>query len=138
MPICPCSGTSSGQLQTNKVRSVTGYAEHVHSVDRLKLVGALGKGARRAGREVGVAVQVALDAELGEAGGRGGAAPEQVAQIADAVAAEEGLRLDGLMTVAPAGRAATQDVPGRRSHDWRKCQGACARGTLLPRWSRQA
>jgi PLP dependent protein len=90
-----------GQLQTNKARSVTGYAQYVHSVDRLRLVGALGKGARQAGREVGVAVQVGLDAEVGEAGGRGGAAPDRVAEIADAVAAEEGLRLEGLMTVAP-------------------------------------
>ncbi len=90
-----------GQLQTNKARFVTGYAHHVHSVDRLRLVGALGRAARQSGREVGAAVQVGLDAVAGRAGGRGGADPEQVAELADAVAAEEGLRLEGLMTVAP-------------------------------------
>jgi pyridoxal phosphate enzyme (YggS family) len=89
-----------GQLQTNKARSVTGYAHHVHSVDRSRLVTALGRAARQDAREVGVSVQVALDAEA-ESGGRGGAAPVQVAELADAVAAEEGLRLEGLMTVAP-------------------------------------
>jgi pyridoxal phosphate enzyme (YggS family) len=90
-----------GQLQTNKARSVTGYAHHVHSVDRLRLVSALGRAARQDAREVGVAVQVALDADTEAAGGRGGAAPDRVAELADAVAAEDGLRLEGLMTVAP-------------------------------------
>jgi pyridoxal phosphate enzyme (YggS family) len=90
-----------GQLQTNKARSVTGYAQYVHSVDRLRLVGALGRAARQAGREVGALVQVGLDAEGRPAGGRGGASPDEVAELADAVAAEDGLRLEGLMTVAP-------------------------------------
>ncbi|MFF3766797.1 YggS family pyridoxal phosphate-dependent enzyme [Streptomyces sp. NPDC001922] len=90
-----------GQLQTNKVRSVAGYADLVQSVDRAKLVGALSTGAVRAGRELGCLLQVALDAEAGEAGGRGGVAPDRVPEIADAIAAAEGLRLDGVMTVAP-------------------------------------
>jgi len=90
-----------GQLQTNKAGSVSGYAHHVHSVDRLRLVGALGRAARQAGREVGALVQVGLDAGAGASGGRGGAAPQQVAELAEAVAAQEGLRLEGLMTVAP-------------------------------------
>ena len=42
-----------GQLQTNKVRSVAGYADLVQSVDRSKLVDALSKEAVRAGRELG-------------------------------------------------------------------------------------
>ncbi|MCM2576463.1 YggS family pyridoxal phosphate-dependent enzyme [Streptomyces meridianus] len=90
-----------GQLQTNKVRSVAGYAHMVQSVDRLKLVDALAGAAARAGRELGCLIQVALDAESGETGSRGGAAPNAVAQLADAVAAAEGLRLEGVMTVAP-------------------------------------
>lgn len=52
-----------GQLQTNKVRSVVGYADHVQSVDRSKLVTALSKEAVRVGREVGCLLQVALDAD---------------------------------------------------------------------------
>ncbi|MEU7277709.1 YggS family pyridoxal phosphate-dependent enzyme [Streptomyces sp. NPDC045431] len=90
-----------GQLQTNKVRSVASYAHVVQSVDRLKLVGALAGAAERAGRELGCLVQVALDAEAGERGDRGGVAPDGVEELADAVAAAPGLRLDGLMTVAP-------------------------------------
>ncbi|MCJ0868244.1 YggS family pyridoxal phosphate-dependent enzyme [Streptomyces sp. AP-93] len=99
-----------GQLQTNKVRSVAGYAHLVQSVDRPKLVAALSAAAEGAGRELGCLVQIALDAEAGERGARGGAAPEQLAELADLVAAAPGLRIDGLMTVAPlAGRYAGRE-----------------------------
>ncbi|WP_328722199.1 YggS family pyridoxal phosphate-dependent enzyme [Streptomyces sp. NBC_00247] len=91
-----------GQLQTNKVRSVTRYADVVQSIDRIKLVSALSTAA--AGEresELGCLIQVALDAGDGERGERGGVAPEGVEALAAAVAAAPGLRLDGLMTVAP-------------------------------------
>ncbi|MFD9304152.1 YggS family pyridoxal phosphate-dependent enzyme [Streptomyces sp. NPDC060048] len=97
----PLSWHFVGQLQTNKVRSVAGYAQFVQSVDRPKLVTALSAAAEGAGRELGCLVQVALDAESGGRGTRGGAAQEQLAELADLVAAAPGLRLDGLMTVAP-------------------------------------
>ncbi|CAL9273531.1 Pyridoxal phosphate homeostasis protein [Streptomyces sp. SudanB5_2050] len=90
-----------GQLQTNKVRSVVGYADVVQSVDRPKLVTALSKEAVRAGREVGCLLQVALDAGESARGERGGVSPAGIEELADLVAGSEGLRLDGLMTVAP-------------------------------------
>ncbi|WP_406470219.1 YggS family pyridoxal phosphate-dependent enzyme [Streptomyces hirsutus] len=94
-----------GQLQTNKVRSVAGYADFVQSVDRSRLVTALSKEAVRNGRELGCLIQVALDADEPATGGgrgeRGGVAPDGVAELARLVAGAEGLRLDGLMTVAP-------------------------------------
>ncbi|MGW0942200.1 YggS family pyridoxal phosphate-dependent enzyme [Streptomyces sp. NPDC002623] len=90
-----------GQLQTNKVRSVVGYADVVQSVDRARLVTALSKEAVRAGRELGCLIQVALDAGLSERGERGGVAPGGIEELAELVAGSPGLRLDGLMTVAP-------------------------------------
>ncbi|MFF8376534.1 YggS family pyridoxal phosphate-dependent enzyme [Streptomyces sp. NPDC015661] len=90
-----------GQLQTNKVRSVVGYADVVQSVDRLKLVSALSAAAEKEGRELGCLIQVALDAESGERGDRGGVAPDGIEELAAAVDAAPGLRLAGLMTVAP-------------------------------------
>ncbi|MEV6049664.1 YggS family pyridoxal phosphate-dependent enzyme [Streptomyces sp. NPDC052107] len=90
-----------GQLQTNKVRSVVGYADVVQSVDRSKLVTALSKEAVRAGREVGCLIQVALDAGEGGRGERGGVAPDGIEELADLIGEAPGLRLDGLMTVAP-------------------------------------
>ncbi|MBD0419897.1 YggS family pyridoxal phosphate-dependent enzyme [Streptomyces sp. NPDC052309] len=97
----PLSWHFVGQLQTNKVRSVVGYADVVQSVDRSKLVTALSKEAVRAGREVGCLIQVALDAGESGRGERGGVAPAGIEELADLVAGAPGLRLDGLMTVAP-------------------------------------
>lgn len=90
-----------GQLQTNKVRSVASYADVVQSVDRLKLVTSLSAAAVRAERELGCLIQVALDAESGERGERGGVAPDGIDELAVAIDGAPGLRLDGLMTVAP-------------------------------------
>ncbi|CAL9421469.1 MULTISPECIES: YggS family pyridoxal phosphate-dependent enzyme [Streptomyces] len=90
-----------GQLQTNKVRSVVNYADFVQSVDRSRLVTALSKEAERAGRELGCLLQVALDAGVSGRGERGGVAPEGVEELAGLVAGAPGLRLAGLMTVAP-------------------------------------
>ncbi len=90
-----------GQLQTNKVRSVVRYADLVQSVDRSRLVTTLSKEAVRAGREVGCLIQVALDADVGGRGERGGVGPDGIEELADLLAGAPGLRVDGLMTVAP-------------------------------------
>ena len=102
-----------GQLQTNKARHVAGYADVVHSVDRVRLVRALGTAARAAGRDVTCLVQVSLDpadAAGGPADGpggssgaqeRGGVPPAMLAEVAEAIEAEQGLILGGLMAVAP-------------------------------------
>ncbi|MBL1066782.1 YggS family pyridoxal phosphate-dependent enzyme [Streptomyces sp. 7-21] len=92
-----------GQLQTNKARSVTSYADFVHSVDRERLVKALSESVMRRERApLRCLVQVALEKEDGEgAAGRGGVAPEGVPELARAVARAPGLTLAGLMMVAP-------------------------------------
>ncbi|WP_129839293.1 YggS family pyridoxal phosphate-dependent enzyme [Streptomyces sp. RFCAC02] len=91
-----------GQLQTNKVRSVVGYASCVHSVDRVKLVTALSAEVVRRGRApLDCLLQVALEKESGSGGGRGGVAPDGVPELAAAIAAAPGLRPAGVMTVAP-------------------------------------
>ncbi|MCX4663238.1 YggS family pyridoxal phosphate-dependent enzyme [Streptomyces uncialis] len=90
-----------GQLQTNKVRSVLGYASVVQSVDRGRLVTALSREAVRTGQEVTCLIQVALDADESGRGARGGVGPQGVPELADLLADAEGLRLGGLMTVAP-------------------------------------
>lgn len=86
-----------GRLQTNKAASVASYADVVEVVDRPHLVEALAAGAARAGRELDVLVQVSLDADPG----RGGALADDVPALADAVEAAPGLRLAGVMAVAP-------------------------------------
>ena len=92
-----------GQLQTNKARSVARYADVVHSVDRMRLVTELGRRVRAAERTVTCLIQVNLDpdSEQGVLGPRGGADPGDVPALAEAVEAEEGLALGGVMAVAP-------------------------------------
>ncbi|THJ67540.1 YggS family pyridoxal phosphate-dependent enzyme [Arthrobacter echini] len=102
-----------GQLQTNKARSVVRYAAAVHSVDRLSLVRALGKAvaAEQEGRAASGAVpradlecflQFDLDPEASD-GGRGGALPGEALALAEALMGTPGLRLAGVMAVAPLG-----------------------------------
>lgn len=88
-----------GRLQANKSRSVVRYAAAVHSVDRGRLVHALSVAAVDAQRIVDVFVQVSLDDDPG----RGGASVADVPALADDVAAAPGLRLAGVMAVAPLG-----------------------------------
>ncbi|WP_413250686.1 YggS family pyridoxal phosphate-dependent enzyme [Sinomonas flava] len=92
-----------GQLQTNKAKSVVRYADAVHSVDRASLVSALGKAVAASGRDraLDCLVQVNLDPDA--APGRGGALPEEVPGLSDLLAGTEGLRLAGVMAVAPLG-----------------------------------
>lgn len=91
-----------GQLQTNKVRSVVGYAQYVHSLDRMRLVGALSSAVeRQGGGELRCLIQVALEKESGHGAGRGGVSPDEVGELASAVTAAPGLRLGGVMAVAP-------------------------------------
>ena len=88
-----------GQLQTNKAASVARYATFVHSVDRLRLIRALGAAARRAGRVIECLIEVSLDGDPA----RGGALAAEVPGLAEARMAEDGLVLAGVMAIAPLG-----------------------------------
>ncbi len=90
-----------GQLQTNKAASVVRYAHVVHSVDRLRLIRALGQAARRADRVIDGLIEVSLDGDPA----RGGAPAGEVPALAEALEAEPGLVLGGVMAIAPLGMA---------------------------------
>ncbi|WP_155848440.1 YggS family pyridoxal phosphate-dependent enzyme [Arthrobacter sp. 35W] len=104
-----------GQLQTNKAKSVAAYAHAVHSVDRPALVSALSRAVvaeqEATGRaELGVFLQMSLEDAAPQASGaapagaaRGGADPAALLELAGLVEAAQGLRLRGLMAVAPLG-----------------------------------
>jgi pyridoxal phosphate enzyme (YggS family) len=97
-----------GQLQSNKAKAVRGYAATVHSVDRASLVAAL---ASDDGREVGVFLEIGLSDEPG----RGGIAPDDAESLAELVLAAPGLRLLGVMGVAPLGTPPRQAFARLRS-----------------------
>jgi uncharacterized pyridoxal phosphate-containing UPF0001 family protein len=80
----------------------------VHSVDRLQLVAALAKAVRaeqeRTGRQdLECFIQVSLDDDAD--GRRGGTLPAAVPELGGLLAAAAGLRLAGVMAVAPLGVA---------------------------------
>jgi pyridoxal phosphate enzyme (YggS family) len=80
-----------GQLQSNKARQVAAYSDAIHSIDRGSLVETL------RGEDLDVFIQV----NLTEDAGRGGAEPGDLDSLAEHVLAAGGLRLRGLMAVAP-------------------------------------
>ena len=90
-----------GQLQRNKAAAVARLGAVVHSVDRTPLAQALSRAGEAAQRPVDLLLQVDLGGPEGELGARGGADPAEVPALADAVAELPGVRLRGLMAVAP-------------------------------------
>lgn len=90
-----------GQLQRNKAAAVARLGAVVHSVDRARLAATLDRAGQDLGRPVEVLLQVDLGGPEGELGARGGAEPAEVPALAEAVAGMPGLRLRGLMAVAP-------------------------------------
>jgi pyridoxal phosphate enzyme (YggS family) len=92
-----------GQLQRNKAAAVARLGAVVHTVDRESLARALDRAGRDGERPVDVLVQVDLGGAAGELAARGGAAPGDVPALADLAASCPGLRLRGLMAVAPRG-----------------------------------
>lgn len=95
-----------GQLQSKKAKSVVKYASAVHSVDREAVASALGKAMAAESERTGRApldcfIQVSLDDDAGAH--RGGAAPNEVPALAEQLAGAAGLRLAGVMAVAPLG-----------------------------------
>ncbi|WP_430646631.1 YggS family pyridoxal phosphate-dependent enzyme [Agromyces sp. GXS1127] len=82
-----------GQLQSKKARQVRSYASVIHSIDRDSLVEAL----RSDEAEVDGFIQVNLTDDPG----RGGVAPDALDPMVERVLGTPGIRLLGLMAVAP-------------------------------------
>ncbi|MGN6126609.1 MAG: YggS family pyridoxal phosphate-dependent enzyme [Humibacter sp.] len=84
-----------GQLQTNKAKLVRGFASAVHSIDRPALADALGGD----DRDLDCFVQLNLTDDPA----RGGVARPDLESLAEHVLGTRGLRLRGVMAVAPLG-----------------------------------
>jgi len=92
-----------GRLQRNKCRSVAGYADMVHSVDSVRLAHALSHAVTSIENRasVDVLVQVSLDGSRGGAIVDGPQPDTALEEVLAAVGTAAGLRLRGLMAVAP-------------------------------------
>jgi pyridoxal phosphate enzyme (YggS family) len=85
-----------GHLQSRKAADVFPWASLVHSVDSIKLAGRLSRAAAD-GTELPILLQVNVSGETSKEG----FAPEEVPPAVRIIAALPGLRIDGLMTMAP-------------------------------------
>ena len=86
-----------GHLQTNKVRTVVGGIVLLHSVDRYGLAEAV---ARRA-RSLDIVQDVLLEVNISGEPSKHGVEPAAARDLASRVAALEGVRVRGLMTMPP-------------------------------------
>ena len=86
-----------GHLQTNKARQVVGVASLVHSVDRYALAEEIARRARTAGAVQDVLIEVNVSGEAT----KHGVEPTRAVALATEVADLEGIRVRGLMTMAP-------------------------------------
>jgi pyridoxal phosphate enzyme (YggS family) len=89
-----------GQIQGNKLKSITKWATFIHSLDshdHLEKIATLCK--EREGTPLGIFIQVSLDG----AHGRGGVPAQELTKLADSVISTVGIQLMGLMAVAPLG-----------------------------------
>lgn len=84
-----------GHLQSNKAELAAHLFDWVQTVDRHKLIGALSRYRPADHAPLNVLVQVNIDDEAS----KHGCAPDEVAGLADAIAAEPRLRLRGLMAI---------------------------------------
>jgi pyridoxal phosphate enzyme (YggS family) len=89
-----------GQLQGKKARQVRAYASAIHSIDRASLIDALESPGEQAETPI---LDVFLQVNLSDAPGRGGADPTDVPALAERIETAAGLRLLGVMAVAPLG-----------------------------------
>ena len=88
-----------GQLQSKKAKQVLAFASAIHSLDRPSLVTALGS-ALAAG-EPRTTVDGFIQLNLTDDAARGGVRPGDLDSFAESVLATDGIRLRGLMAVAP-------------------------------------
>jgi pyridoxal phosphate enzyme (YggS family) len=99
-----------GPLQSNKTRVVAESFDWVHSVDRLKIAQRLSDQRPAQLPPLNVCLQVNISGEASKSG----LSPQEVAQVAAAVAALPRLRLRGLMSIpGPAQGLHAQQAPHR-------------------------
>lgn len=88
-----------GHLQSNKAKDAVRVFDVIQTVDSIELAEKIARAADAAGKRQEVLLQV----NIGREPQKSGAAPEEVAQLAQRVGALSSLQLSGLMTIPPVG-----------------------------------
>lgn len=92
-----------GQIQSNKLKSITSWASFIHSVDQLRYAQMISD--YSAGNEKPIFMQVSLDKPPQS---RSGVNPSELLELAGAISELPGIRLQGVMAVAPVNSPAEQ------------------------------
>jgi pyridoxal phosphate enzyme (YggS family) len=85
-----------GQIQSNKLKSITSWANVIHSLDEIRHFEVIEKNATH---PLDIFCQVSLDGSEG----RGGVSEQKLYELAQAIEKSAAHRLQGLMAVAPLG-----------------------------------
>jgi hypothetical protein len=112
-----------GHLQTNKVRHAVGRFALIHSVDSVRLLEALDAAARNKGLVQDLLLQVNVSGEATKSGFRPADVPEAL-RVAQALS---GVRVRGLMTIAPWGAG-----PAEAGRVFQSLAGLLAEGRRQP------
>ena len=113
-----------GHLQTNKVKFAVHLFEAIHSVDSLKLLEAINRGAEEAGRTLQLFLEVNVSGEAAKFG----LTPEEVPHVLEQATHCMSVDVVGLMTMPPF----TEDPEGARPYfrrlreyrdEWRQAYG---------------
>ena len=95
-----------GHLQTNKVRNVVPGVACIQSLDSLKLACEISKRAEKAG----IIQSVLAEVNIGEEDSKFGFSAANIIPVLEEILLLPGLRIDGLMTVAPFTQVADQNL----------------------------
>lgn len=88
-----------GQLQRNKLRSIATWADFIHSFDQERYLLPLQQLSIELEKPISLLLQLSLDLPIRP--DRGGVAPEELIELGEKVKEYSGLKLQGLMAVAP-------------------------------------
>ncbi len=86
-----------GHLQTNKVKSLLGEIELLHSLDRMELAGEIEKQAEKRNFTVKALLQVNTSGEATKSGFE----PDQTEEVLSALKESRRIKIEGLMTIGP-------------------------------------
>jgi len=97
LPELPVRWDMIGHLQTNKARQAVGTFDFIHSIDSLRLAKEVGRRAEQAGKSMPALLEVNVSSEASKYG----YAPEALWAELESLGAVAGIRIEGLMTMAP-------------------------------------
>ena len=86
-----------GHLQRNKVKQLIGHTVMIHSVDSIRLAETISAEALKAGITIPVLIEVNMAGE----DSKFGVSPDETEALVRAASALEGIKVSGLMTIAP-------------------------------------